>query len=82
MPWYDVIWNYETGGNVEHIAEHGLSPEDVEAVICNPLEKSTSRSSGRPVVTGYTPDGRLIFVVYEERDDDTVYPVTAYEVEE
>jgi hypothetical protein len=32
-------------------------------------------------VTGYTPDGRLIWVVYEEIDDVTVYPVTAYEVE-
>ena len=81
MPWYDFIWNHESGGNAEHIAEHGLTPEDVETVICNPLEKTTSRSSGRPVVTGYTPDGRLIFVVYEEIDDVTVYPVTAYEVD-
>jgi uncharacterized DUF497 family protein len=81
MPWYDIVWNDEPGGNVEHIAEHGLTPEDVEAVICNPLEKKTSRSSGRPVVTGYTRDGRLILVVYEEIDDVTVYPVTAYEVE-
>ncbi len=81
MPWYDIIWNDEPGGNVEHIAEHGLTPEDVEAVICNPLEKKTSRSSGRPVVTGYTADGRLILVVYEEVDDVTIYPVTAYEVE-
>jgi uncharacterized DUF497 family protein len=81
MPWYDIIWNYEPGGNVEHIAEHGLTPEEVEAVICNPLEKKTSRSSGRPVVTGYTVDGRLILVVYEEIDEVTVYPVTAYEVE-
>ena len=63
-------------------SEHGLTPEDVEAVICNPLEKTTSRSSGRPVATGYTPDGRLIFVVYEEIDECTVYPVTAYEAEE
>lgn len=81
MPWYQVIWNYESGGNVEHIADHGLSPEDVEAVIDHPLETTTSRSSGRPVATGYTPDGRLIFVVFEEIDDATVYPVTAYEVE-
>jgi uncharacterized DUF497 family protein len=81
MPWYDIIWNYEPGGNVEHIADHGLTPEDVEAVISNPLEKKTSRSSGRPLVTGYTPGGRLILVVYEEIDESTVYPVTAYDVE-
>lgn len=81
LPWYDVIWNYEPGGNVEHVAEHGLTPEEVETVICNPLEKKISRSSGRPVATGYTPDGRLILVVYEEFDDITVYPMTAFEVE-
>jgi uncharacterized DUF497 family protein len=82
MPWYDFIWNAEPGGNMDHIAEHGLTPEDVEAVICNPIEETTSRSSGRPVMIGYAPDGRLILVVYEKVDDVTVYPVTAYEVDE
>jgi hypothetical protein len=62
MPWYDVIWNYEPGGNVEYIAQHGITPEDVEAVICNPLETTQSRSSKRPAATGYTSDGRLILV--------------------
>ncbi len=80
MPWYDFIWNYEPGGNVEHIGEHGLTPEEVELVICNPVAIEISRSSGRPVATGYTTDGRLIFVVYEEVDACTVYPVTAYEI--
>ena len=82
MPWYDIIWNDEPGGNVDHIAQHGLALEDVEAVICDPLEQTTSRTTGRPVVTGYTADGRLILVVYEEIDDVTVYPVTAYEIGE
>jgi uncharacterized DUF497 family protein len=82
MPWYDIVWNYEQDGNVEHIARHGLTPEDVEGVICDPLDQTTSRSTGRPVVTGYTEDGRLILVVYEEIDDVTVYPVTAYEIAE
>jgi len=31
---------------------------------------------------GYTDDGRLIFVVYEQIDEMTVYPVTAYEIDE
>lgn len=30
MPYFDIIWNEEPGGNIEHIAEHGLTPEDVE----------------------------------------------------
>ena len=31
---------------------------------------------------GYTPDGSYIVVVFEQIDEDTTYPVTAYEVPE
>ena len=80
MPYYDVIWNPEPGGNVEHIAEHNLTSEDVEAVLFHPIAHAISRSSGRSMVYGFTPDGRYVVVVYEEIDDHTLYPVTAYEV--
>ena len=43
---------------------------------------SKSRTSGRPCLFGYTPDDRYIVVIYEEIEDDTVIPVTAYEVPE
>lgn len=82
MPWYDIIWSYEPGGNVEYIGQHGITTDEVEAVICNPIEQTVSRTSGRPVAVGYTDDGRLIFVVYEQIDETTVYPVTAYEIDE
>lgn len=82
MPYYEIIWNEEPGGNLEHIAEHGLEPDDVEEVILNPVDRDVSRSSGLPIVFGFTPDGRYILVVYEQVDDVTVYPVTAYDVEE
>jgi hypothetical protein len=82
MPYYEIIWNEEPGGNIEHIAEHGLSPEDVEEVLFNPVDRDVSRSSGLPIVFGFTLDGRYILVVYEQIDDVTVYPVTAYAVEE
>ena len=82
MPYYEIIWNEEPGGNLEHIAEHGLSPEDVEEVLFNPVDRDVNRSSGLPIVFGFTPDGRYILVVYEQIDDVTVYPVTAYVVED
>jgi uncharacterized DUF497 family protein len=82
MPYYKVVWNDEPGGNVEHIAEHGLTPEDVEEVLFSPLDRDVSRSTGLPIVFGFTPDGRYILVVYEQIDEVTIYPVTAYEVEE
>ena len=82
MPYFEIIWNEEPGGNVEHIAEHGLKPEDVEEVIFNPVGHDVSRTSFLPIVFGFTPDGRYVLVVYEKIDDVTVYPVTAYAVEE
>ena len=74
----DLIWN----GNIEHIAEHGLTQDDVQHVFDNPTGYGVSRSSGEPAVFGYTPDGRYIIVVYCEIDDFSVYPVTAFDVQE
>jgi uncharacterized DUF497 family protein len=81
--WFlNVVWDYESGGNVEHIDEHDLTPSDVEYVLQQASETHTSDSSGRPCVFGYTPDGEQIIVVFEWIDDDTIRPITAYEVPE
>jgi uncharacterized DUF497 family protein len=80
--WKQIIWNEEPEGNIEHIQEHGLTVEDVETVLAHPTSESVSRSSGMPCVFGYTPDGTHIIVVYESIDEDTISPVTAYEVPE
>ncbi len=80
MPWYDFFWSDEPEDNVEYIAQHDLTPDEVEHVVKNPSEKLISDSSGRLAVKGYTPDGRYIFVAYELLDDITVLVVTAYEV--
>lgn len=77
-----IIWNDDPGGNIEHIEEHGRSVEDVEYVLENDEILDVSHSSRRPCVFGYTLDGRYIVVVFEQIDDDTIYPVTAYDVPE
>jgi uncharacterized DUF497 family protein len=82
MRYLHVFWNDEEGGNTEHVLEHGFSKEDVEHVIENPESESRSESSGHPCCFGYTPDGEYIIVIYEELDEDTIYPVTAYVVPE
>lgn len=84
MPVIDVIWDLpdDPNGNVQHIAQHGLVPSDVEYVLNHPMRRSKSRSSGRPIVFGRTPSGEDIAVIYEEIDDATIYPITAYPVEE
>lgn len=84
MEFIQVIWDDddEPHGNVQHIAEHGLTIEDVEHVLLNPTEEATSQSTGRPCSFGYTSGGDFIIVVYEQIDEDTIRPITAYEVPE
>jgi uncharacterized DUF497 family protein len=84
MQFLQVLWDDDDNpdGNVQHCATHGLTIQDVEHVLENPLQETTSRSSGRPCCFGYTPGGDYVIVVYEQVDDHTVYPVTAYEVPE
>jgi hypothetical protein len=48
-----VVWDDEPDGNVEHISEHGLSPEEVEDVLLNDaLPTQFSKSTGRPCKFG------------------------------
>ena len=60
MPYFDFIWELTENGNVAHIAENGLTPDDVEPIVLNPDRVGVSRSSGRPIAFGETKDGRVI----------------------
>ncbi len=84
MDFLSVLWDAEddADGNVQHIADHDLTLEDVEHVLAGPSSEGVSRSTGWPVVWGYTPDDRYIIVVYEAVDDGMIRPITAYEVPE
>jgi uncharacterized DUF497 family protein len=76
----------DEGGNTVHIAEHGLTTEEVEAVLYD--ENTTfdvSDSSGRPIAFGDTGTGRFIAVVFEvlnPADPLIIRPITAYDVPE
>jgi uncharacterized DUF497 family protein len=79
-----IAWDHEDDlvGNVQHIAEHDLSREEVESVLLETSNvEGTSRSSGRPIVFGWTTTGRFIAVVFEWSSEDPpiLYPITAYE---
>ena len=78
-----ILWDRDDDpfGNVEHIAQHRITKEEVEDVFQNPTGMDTSRSSGKPVVFGETRTGRYIMVAYDVIDASTVYPITAYDVQ-
>lgn len=84
MRFVQIVWDDDDNpeGNVQHIAEHGLTIGDVEHVLENPSSESASGSTDRTCCFGHTPGGDYIIVIYEQYDDDTIYPVTAYEVPE
>ena len=80
-----VIWDDEPGGNVEHVEEHGLTPDEVDEVLLDDrIPTAYSASTGRPCKFGHTSTGKYIIVVWDEVNEDPrmIYPVTAYEVPE
>jgi uncharacterized DUF497 family protein len=84
MPSINIVWDLEDepDGNVQHIAEHGVSPDEVEQVIYGSLSNTTiSNSSTNRITFGSTDDGRYLAVVWEHVLDDplTIYPITAYD---
>ena len=82
-----VAWDADDDphGNTRHVAEHGLTPEEVESVLLDDGARAgTSRSSGRPMVSGTTATGRDIVVIYEvaSADPAVLRPMTAFELDE
>ena len=82
MVHYDVIWVEGPDGNVAHLADHGVTPEEAEQVMAFPIARGVSRTTGRPIAIGNTLAGRKLVVVYEVIDAVTVYPVTVYDAED
>ena len=84
MRFAQIIWDDpgDPEGNVQHVADHGLTIDDVEAVLQSPASEAVSQSTGRPCSFGFAPSGEYIIVIYEPVGDDGAYPVTAYQVPE
>lgn len=65
IPYFGFIWELIDDGNVAHIVQHGLTPEDFEPIVLNSEHLSFSRSSARPIAFGYTDDARHVVVIHE-----------------
>src|SRR5262245_938752 len=76
----------DEGSNTAHIAEHGLTPEEVESVLfAAGTTFDVSNASGRPIAFGTNLTGRFIAVVFEvlnPAEPLILRPITAYEVPE
>lgn len=66
---------------MEHIARNDVSVEDFQNVVMGAKKIDKSDSTGRDMTYGRTADGRDIVCIYEWLDEDTIFPVTAFEIE-
>ncbi len=83
-----VEWDseHEPSGHVRHIADSGLTIDEVEDVLYDPASRPVqSRRSGRPALIGQTTTDKTIIVIYERHKDAdivTIRPVFACEIED
>ena len=76
----------DDGSNTAHVAEHDLTPDEVDSALSDESTSfDVSDSSSRPIAFGYTDTGRFVAIVFEilNLDDPLIIrPITAYEVPE
>jgi hypothetical protein len=85
--YYDLIlWDDEDDeqGNIRHMAEHAVTPEEFADVLDSVREEEVDRSNSsiHQTIIGETPDGRVLRIVFDVEEEDgfvTVTPITAYE---
>ena len=71
----DFRWN---DWNLEHIAKHGIDPNDAELAIESALAPyPTARQDDKWLVWGRGRGGRMIQVVFVLDDDGTVFVIHA-----
>ena len=74
---HELIWPQE---RIEHIAQHNITPDEVEEVFLGKPFVQRAKSQGEnPVyyVLGQTNSGRYLFCVAIRFPDGKGYPVTA-----
>jgi hypothetical protein len=79
MPFYFFQWTDEV---VDHLVANDVRQDEFEQVVCHARRFRHSRTTGNPVVAGYTDEGRYLVCVFQWIDRDTILPVTAFEPEE
>lgn len=72
-----LIWDT---WNLQHIARHQVTPEEVEAACYNDPLVLRGQQKGRLVLIGKTNEERILGMVVEGKGYGKYYVVTAYDV--
>ncbi len=73
-----LIWD---SWNVQHIANHKIVPEKVEAVCYGSPLVLLGQQKGRLVLLGPTEENQILAVVLETQGNGRYYPITAYQAD-
>ena len=72
---YEYRWN---GWNIEHIGEHGVSPEEAEHVVDHSRSPWPQYIGGEKwLVKGQSAEGYYLQVIYTFDPEDVVYVIHA-----
>jgi uncharacterized DUF497 family protein len=67
--------------NIEHIAKHGVSPDEVEDVAFDDDPWIKKGRKGSRYMLGYTIAGRYLFVVYKSKGKGIARVITSMDMD-
>lgn len=75
-----IRFYFEPGSDVPHISKHGVTEDEVEEVLQNPIEERYG-DEGSKIVTGKTDGGRILRVIFSpDEDQKGIFVITAYDL--
>ena len=78
----EITWFEWDDNNIQHIARHNLSPDEVESVAFDDEPWIKKGRKGTRYMLGYTVSGRYLFIVYVLMGKGTARVITAMDMDE
>ena len=79
MEWWEIEWDED---NIDHLAAHHISPEEVEEVLEGRIvrRRGGTDAPDRWRVLGRTAAGRYLALVCQVKADDVIRPITGWDM--
>ncbi len=78
----EITWFEWDDNNIEHIAKHSISPDEIEDVVFDDNPWIKKGRGGTRYILGYTVGGRYLFIVYILKSKSIARVITAMDMDE
>ncbi|MEW6058498.1 MAG: BrnT family toxin [Bdellovibrionota bacterium] len=78
--WFFFVWDEH---NVEHLFQHGISPEEAEQVFFNRYVITPNKKKHGPKryrIDGKTDNGRILRIIFQDVGRNTVRIITGWDL--